>query len=588
MRLIPILPCPPLIRAIIEATGKYPIKALPSRAQKQTLCMNIKTKIVAALTLAVFLVPGISMAQTMSVAQLQAEIASLTAQLTQLEAQLTAAGGSPAAWCYTFNTNLSIGMNGSAVTGLQTALQKDGETITVNGTFDDQTAAAVTSFQEKYQNTILAPYNLTNGTGYAGKSTRAELNSLFGCTGSNPVTPPIVVNSVTPPPTPTPVPTPTPTISQAVVTLTASPSTIAAGQSTTLAWSSTGSGTGCTLTGTHGYNDNGSWSQTSLPSSDSKSITPYPSSASAYTAQYQVACAGPTTTSNSISASVIVNSVTVTSAVAPYIAQVSPTSAAPGVTITITGQNFDSNSYISLGNVPTGPENLPVAVTSETPTSLTFTVPSNFATGPQPLYVAEHNSTLVSNEGTLTISAAPYISQLNPTTAAPGAIVTVTGYDFDSNSYISLGNIPTGPENFPVAVTSETPTILTFMVPSNFATGPQSLYVAEHGSILVSNKGTLTISAAPYISQINPAATAPGAIVTITGQNFDANSYIAIGNAPGKPESQSVTPTSYTATSLTFVVPAYGISIGYSNPLYVAETNSNLVSNAASLTVSAQ
>ena len=130
--------------------------------------MNIKTKIVTALTLAVLVVPGISLAQTMSVAQLQAEIHSLTAQVTQLEAQLTAAGGSTP-WCYTFNSNLSIGMSGNAVTELQTALQKDGESVTVNGTFDDQTASAVTAFQEKYASQILAPYGLNNGTGYAGK-----------------------------------------------------------------------------------------------------------------------------------------------------------------------------------------------------------------------------------------------------------------------------------------------------------------------------------------------------------------------------------------------------------------------------------
>jgi hypothetical protein len=116
-----------------------------------------------------------------SVTTLQQEIASLTAQLQSLEAQLAAAGGSTATWCHTFNGNLSIGMSGSDVTALQTALQKDGESTTVNGTFDDQTAAAVTTFQQKYQSAILAPYGLSNGTGYAGKGTRAELNSLFGC-----------------------------------------------------------------------------------------------------------------------------------------------------------------------------------------------------------------------------------------------------------------------------------------------------------------------------------------------------------------------------------------------------------------------
>jgi peptidoglycan hydrolase-like protein with peptidoglycan-binding domain len=160
--------------------------------------MNIKTKIVTALTLAVLVVPGISFAQTTSVADLQTLIASLMAQVQQLQAQLAAQTGGTTSWCYTFNTNLSVGMSGSAVSALQTALQKDGESVTVNGTFDDQTAAAVTGFQEKYASAILAPYNLSNGTGYAGSGTRSKLNSLFGCTGSNPITTPIVVNPIAP------------------------------------------------------------------------------------------------------------------------------------------------------------------------------------------------------------------------------------------------------------------------------------------------------------------------------------------------------------------------------------------------------
>jgi hypothetical protein len=160
--------------------------------------MDIKTKLVAALTLAVLVAPGISMAQTMSVAQLQAEIASLTTQLTQLETQLSAAGGS-ATWCYTFNNNLSIGMTANGdVSALQTALQKDGESINVTGTFDDQTAAAVTAFQEKYASAILTPYGLSNGTGYAGKATRAELNSLFGCGTTTAPTPTPILSTPTP------------------------------------------------------------------------------------------------------------------------------------------------------------------------------------------------------------------------------------------------------------------------------------------------------------------------------------------------------------------------------------------------------
>ena len=67
---------------------------------------------------------------------------------------------------------------------LQTALQNDGESVNPTGTFDDQTASAVSGFQEKYSSNILVPNNLKYGTGYVGAATRAELNALFGCGGS--------------------------------------------------------------------------------------------------------------------------------------------------------------------------------------------------------------------------------------------------------------------------------------------------------------------------------------------------------------------------------------------------------------------
>jgi Putative peptidoglycan binding domain len=164
--------------------------------------MHVNPRVGVAFALVWFVVPGISFAQTQSVASLQAELQSLIAEVTSLEARLAAAEPSTTvAWCYTFTNNLSIGMSGDAITQLQTSLRDNGESVRITGTFDDQTAAAVTAFQEKYQRSVLAPYGLSHGTGYAGKSTRAELNSLFGCggtTNSTPVTPPIFVNPITP------------------------------------------------------------------------------------------------------------------------------------------------------------------------------------------------------------------------------------------------------------------------------------------------------------------------------------------------------------------------------------------------------
>ena len=79
--------------------------------------------------------------------------------------------------------------------------------------------------------------------------------------------------------------------SQPTIIFTASPSTIIAGQATNLTWSSTYA-TSCVLAGAHGYNDNGNWSKSSLTSSGSLQVIPYPSSQTQYTTQYNITCTG--------------------------------------------------------------------------------------------------------------------------------------------------------------------------------------------------------------------------------------------------------------------------------------------------------
>jgi hypothetical protein len=154
-------------------------------------------RVVAASLLVVFCaLPTISSAQTMTTAQVQAEVRSLLAQIQSLQQQLVVArGGTTATWCHIFSANLEVGDTSPDVTALQQALSKDGETVSVTGTFDDQTASAVTGFQQKYASQILAPSGLQNGTGYVGKATRAKLNSLFGC--NNPT--PSLISTLPPP-----------------------------------------------------------------------------------------------------------------------------------------------------------------------------------------------------------------------------------------------------------------------------------------------------------------------------------------------------------------------------------------------------
>jgi len=88
-----------------------------------------------------------------------------------------------AKWCFDFRRNLRIGDRGNDVLALQYALSLELGNIVFEdaGAYEEETASAVSGFQEKYKSEVLTPARLRFGTGYFGKSTRARLNRIFGC-----------------------------------------------------------------------------------------------------------------------------------------------------------------------------------------------------------------------------------------------------------------------------------------------------------------------------------------------------------------------------------------------------------------------
>lgn len=166
--------------------------------------MKYKSLLVAG----VFLASAVAMpaladhSTTHTIEQLQAQIATLIQQIKALQAQQ----GQDVEWCHTFDTNLRIDNHSDEVRALGTALEKEGfgkeygAPISDDGVFIEDTAAAVTGFQQKYRDEILTPAGLKYGTGFVGPRTRAKLNQLYRCGDGGP--PPIIPPIPPPPPIP--------------------------------------------------------------------------------------------------------------------------------------------------------------------------------------------------------------------------------------------------------------------------------------------------------------------------------------------------------------------------------------------------
>ncbi|MBI2452949.1 MAG: peptidoglycan-binding protein [Parcubacteria group bacterium] len=121
--------------------------------------------------------PGVSEDINLQIESLLRQIANLRSQLAALQS-----GQAQSSSCQSLQNNLFFGMKDSdEVRCLQQRLKEAAVYPEgfITGNFGQLTLAAVIRFQEKYGAEILAPLGLTQGTGYAGPSTRAKLNQLF-------------------------------------------------------------------------------------------------------------------------------------------------------------------------------------------------------------------------------------------------------------------------------------------------------------------------------------------------------------------------------------------------------------------------
>jgi len=219
----------------------------------------------------------------------------------------------------------------------------------------------------------------------------------------------------------------------------------------------------------------------------------------------------------------------------PTITSLSPTTAAVGASVTITGTNFGSpqgNSTVQFNGTT-------ASVTAWGSSSITATVPSGATTGNVVVTV----SSQASNGVNFTVVPAPSITSLSPTTGAVGAEVAIAGANFgatQSSGSVTFNGTATTP-------TSWSASTIAVPVPSGATTGN----VVVNASGVASNTVSFTVVPAPSITSLSVTSGVVGASVTITGANFSSPQ----GTGTVSFNGTDATPTSWNATNIVTTVP---------------------------------
>jgi hypothetical protein len=255
---------------------------------------------------------------------------------------------------------------------------------------------------------------------------------------------------------------------------------------------------------------------------------------------------GPVTVTDAVGTAT--SSKSFTTVVAPTISSISPTTAAPGAPVTITGQHFTGTSSVKFSSAHNGAT---ASYTVLSDTSIRAIVPSAAITGPITVANAAGNV----GSPAFTQSPPPTITNIgqSATPAVPGTTVTLSGTAFDTVGTVTI----TFGGGVTATATVTTVTSLHVAVPSGAKTGPVTL-TETLGS--AKSKGTVSVAPAPTISAFPANQEANGSFtIVIHGTNLlgtdngVSTTVTFFGSAVN--ESPTAGP-SFTKTAMTVIVPS--------------------------------
>ena len=235
----------------------------------------------------------------------------------------------------------------------------------------------------------------------------------------------------------------------------------------------------------------------------------------------------------------------------PTLTSISPTTGMQGtnVPVTLTGTNFAANSTVNVSGSGVTVNN--VQVVSATQITATFGIAANAALGGDSVTVTSGGQN--SNGVTFTVTAAPTLTSINPTSGAQGANVpvTLTGTNFAAGSSVNVSGSGITVSN--VVVVSATQITATFGIASNATLGGDTVTVTAAG--VTTNGVMFTVTAAPTLTSVSPASGVQGTNVpvTLTGTNFAANATVNVSGS-------GITVSNVVVVSATQITATFGIA----------------------------
>ncbi len=194
----------------------------------------------------------------------------------------------------------------------------------------------------------------------------------------------------------------------------------------------------------------------------------------------------------------------------PVITSVSPGSGAPGTSVQIEGAGFTDAMEVKF--------DLSSAIfTVVSDQRLVATVPLDATSGP--VSVTDFTGATAVTFGHFLV--APRITEFSPTSASPGAVVTIEGFNLEGATAILINGTNT---NFRV----NSPTQAQAVVPVGATSGPISITTPVG---VARTRGSFTVTAnEPFITSISPTRGAPGDQIKLEGLNFSGVKFVKFGS----------------------------------------------------------